>query len=109
MAAQRRCMPWMAVEKDDRFEGPNGVARLLDLFEGRRQVIVERAFNAPEVTTYPRSGGPYPGRACVGCPFGADEVPHPATWEISVAEHFVMLAGVRKAIPRTECSVRSPR
>ena len=26
MAAQRRRMPWMAVEKDYRFEGPNGPA-----------------------------------------------------------------------------------
>jgi predicted dithiol-disulfide oxidoreductase (DUF899 family) len=52
MAAQRRCMPWMAVEKDYRFKGPNGPASLLDLFEGRRQLIVYRAFYGPEVTTY---------------------------------------------------------
>ncbi|HEY2948449.1 MAG TPA: DUF899 domain-containing protein [Micromonosporaceae bacterium] len=78
MAAQRRRMPWMAVEKDYRFEGPNGPARLLDLFEGRRQLIVYRAFYAPDVTTYPQSGGAYPERACVGCSFGADQVAHPA-------------------------------
>ena len=47
-------MPWMAVEKDYRFEGPNGPASLLDLFEGRRQLIVYRSFYAPDVTTYPR-------------------------------------------------------
>jgi hypothetical protein len=40
LAAERRRMPWMAVEKDYRFEGPNGPASLLDLFEGRRQLIV---------------------------------------------------------------------
>jgi predicted dithiol-disulfide oxidoreductase (DUF899 family) len=34
MAAQRRRMPWMAVEKDYRFEGPDGPVSLLDLFEG---------------------------------------------------------------------------
>ena len=28
MAAERRRMPWMAVEKDYRFEGPNGPASL---------------------------------------------------------------------------------
>jgi predicted dithiol-disulfide oxidoreductase (DUF899 family) len=28
MAAKRRRMPWMAVEKDYRFEGPNGPASL---------------------------------------------------------------------------------
>src|SRR4029453_16925597 len=78
MAAERRRMPWMAVERDYRFEGPNGPASLADLFEGRRQLIVYRAFYAPDVTTYPASGGPYPERACVGCSFGADQVAHPA-------------------------------
>ena len=52
MAAQRRRMPWMAVEKEYRFDGPNGPASLDDLFEGRRQMIVSRAFYGPEVTTY---------------------------------------------------------
>jgi predicted dithiol-disulfide oxidoreductase (DUF899 family) len=77
MAAARRRMPWMAVEKDYRFEGPNGPARLLDLFEGRRQLIVYRAFYGPEVTTY-AEGGSYPERACVGCSFVADQVANPA-------------------------------
>ena len=67
LAAQRRRMPWMAVEKDYRFEGPNGPASLADLFQGRRQLIVYRAFYAPDVTTYPEAGGAYPERACVGC------------------------------------------
>ena len=34
LAAKRRRMPRMAVEKDYAFEGPNGPASLLDLFEG---------------------------------------------------------------------------
>src|SRR5919106_1459152 len=75
LAAERRRMPWMAVEKDYAFEGPAGPASLLDLFEGRRQLIVYRAFYAPDVTT---AGGPYPQRACVGCSFVADQVAHPA-------------------------------
>ncbi len=40
LAAERRRMPRMAVEKEYRFEGPDGPATLLDLFEGRRQLIV---------------------------------------------------------------------
>ena len=76
MAARRRRMPWMAVEKDYRFEGPNGPVTPLDLFEGRRQLIVYRAFYGPEVTTY--AEGAYPERACVGCSFVADQVAHPA-------------------------------
>ena len=49
LAAQRRRMPRMAVEKDYRFEGPGGPAGLLDLFEGRRQLIVYRFFFEPGV------------------------------------------------------------
>jgi len=76
MAAERRRMPWMAVEKDYRFEGPDGSLSLVDLFHGRRQLIVYRAFYGPEVTTYAK-GGSYPDRACVGCSFVADQVAHP--------------------------------
>src|SRR5215203_2139960 len=78
LAAERRRMPRMAVEKDYRFEGPDGPASLLDLFAGRRQLIVYRAFYAPDVTTYPASGGSYPERACAGCSLVADQVAHPA-------------------------------
>src|SRR5215471_11658066 len=77
LAAERRRMPWMAVEKEYSFEGPNGPASLADLFKGRRQLIVYRAFYGPEVTTY-AEGGAYPERACVGCSSGADQVANPA-------------------------------
>jgi predicted dithiol-disulfide oxidoreductase (DUF899 family) len=78
LAAKRRRMPWMAVDKEYRFEGPAGAMILADLFEGRRQLIVYRAFYAPDVTTYPSTGGSYPMRACGGCSFLADQVAHPA-------------------------------
>jgi predicted dithiol-disulfide oxidoreductase (DUF899 family) len=77
LAAERRRMPWMAVDKEYRFDGPDGPASLHDLFDGRRQLVVYRAFYAPDVTTYPE-GGAYPERACVGCSFVADQVAHPA-------------------------------
>jgi len=77
LAAERRRMPWMAVEKEYRFEGPRGPVSLADLFEGRRQLVVYRAFYAPDVTTY-AEGGSYPERACVGCSMVADQVAHPA-------------------------------
>ena len=57
LAAERRRMPWLAVEKSYRFEGPDGPASLLDLFGGRRQLVVYRAFYEPDVTTFPASGG----------------------------------------------------
>src|SRR5258708_2438510 len=43
MAAERRRMPWMALEKAYEFEGPSGKASLVDLFEGRRQLMLYRA------------------------------------------------------------------
>jgi predicted dithiol-disulfide oxidoreductase (DUF899 family) len=77
LAAERRRMPWVEVETDYRFEGPSGPVSLADLFEGRRQLVVYRAFYGPEVTTY-AEGGSYPERACVGCSMVADQVAHPA-------------------------------
>jgi predicted dithiol-disulfide oxidoreductase (DUF899 family) len=69
LAAERRRMPWLAVEKEYRFEGPNGPSSLLDLFEGRRQLIVYRAFFEPGVSGWPE-------RACRGCSMVADQVAH---------------------------------
>jgi predicted dithiol-disulfide oxidoreductase (DUF899 family) len=69
MAAQRRRMPWMAVEKKYEFDGPQGKASLLDLFDGRRQLILYRAFFEPGVFGWP-------DHACRGCSFGADQIAH---------------------------------
>jgi predicted dithiol-disulfide oxidoreductase (DUF899 family) len=71
LAAERRRMPWVAVEKQYIFEGPKGKATLLDLFDGRRQLIVYRAFFEPGVVGWPE-------HACVGCSMVADQVAHPA-------------------------------
>jgi predicted dithiol-disulfide oxidoreductase (DUF899 family) len=70
-------MPWMAMEKDYGFEGPNGSLSFADLFDGRRQLVVYRAFYEPGITTT-APGTSYPDRACVGCSFVADQVAHPA-------------------------------
>ena len=40
LAAERRRQPIMRVEREYEFEGPNGKATLLDLFEGRRQLFI---------------------------------------------------------------------
>src|SRR5215212_11874768 len=69
LAAKRRRMPLMLVEKDYVFEGPNGPAGLLDLFEGRRQLVLYRFFYEPGVHGWPERG-------CGGCSFGADQVAH---------------------------------
>jgi len=67
LAAQRRRMPWTPVEGRYVFEGPNGRASLLDLFEGRRQLVLYRAFFEPGVYGWP-------DHACRGCSLGADQV-----------------------------------
>jgi predicted dithiol-disulfide oxidoreductase (DUF899 family) len=71
LAAKRRRMPWQAVEKDYVFEGPNGRASLVDLFDGRRQLILYRAFFDPDVAGWP-------DHACIGCSMLADQVAHVA-------------------------------
>ena len=38
--AERRRLPMIKIEKDYRFEGPNGNASLLDLFEDRLQLVI---------------------------------------------------------------------
>src|SRR5215207_8207918 len=69
LAAERRRMPWLAVPNKYEFEGPSGKVSLLDLFEGRRQLIVYRAFFEPGVFGWPE-------HACRGCSFVADQVAH---------------------------------
>jgi predicted dithiol-disulfide oxidoreductase (DUF899 family) len=49
LASERRRMPWAAVETPYAFDGPEGRVSLLDLFHGRRQLIVYRAFFEPGV------------------------------------------------------------
>jgi predicted dithiol-disulfide oxidoreductase (DUF899 family) len=71
LAAERRRMPWLAVEKEYAFEGPEGKVSLLGLFEGRRQLIVYRAFFEPGVHGWPE-------HACIGCSLVADQVAHVA-------------------------------
>jgi predicted dithiol-disulfide oxidoreductase (DUF899 family) len=71
LAAERRRMPWMAVTKAYEFDTPKGKASLLDLFDGRRQLIVYRAFFEPGVHGWPE-------HACDGCSMVADHVAHVA-------------------------------
>jgi predicted dithiol-disulfide oxidoreductase (DUF899 family) len=65
LAAERRRQPMVRIEKDYVFDGPDGEARLIDLFEGRRQLIV-----------YHFMFGPNQEVGCDGCSFFADQVGH---------------------------------
>ena len=72
LAAERRRMPWMAVEKAGayRFETSAGPKNLVELFDGRRQLILYRAFYEPGVHGWPE-------HACRGCSMVADHVADP--------------------------------
>lgn len=65
LAAERRRLPMVRIEKDYRLEGENGPARLIDLFEGRRQLIV-----------YHVMFGPTWRQGCVGCSMSVDNIGH---------------------------------
>jgi predicted dithiol-disulfide oxidoreductase (DUF899 family) len=63
LAAERRRLPMVRIEKDYAFDGPGGEASLLDLFEGRRQLIL-----------YHFMFGPSQEVGCDGCSMVTDSV-----------------------------------
>ncbi|MEY2470283.1 MAG: hypothetical protein QOF21_2981 [Actinomycetota bacterium] len=60
---ERRELPMVEVEKDYLFDGPDGQVRLLDMFEGRRQLIVYHFMFHPEWD-----------EGCPSCTAGTDEI-----------------------------------
>jgi predicted dithiol-disulfide oxidoreductase (DUF899 family) len=48
LSQERRQLPWVKVEKDYVFDGPNGAETLSDLFDGRSQLIVYHFMFAPD-------------------------------------------------------------
>jgi predicted dithiol-disulfide oxidoreductase (DUF899 family) len=63
ISEERRKLPMVKVEKEYLFEGPNGKLTLLDLFEGRRQLIVRHFMFEPDAEV-----------GCIGCSMQADSV-----------------------------------
>ena len=63
IVAERRKLPMVKVEKNYLFEGPNGTITLLDMFEGRRQLIVRHFMFGPDDE-----------EGCIGCTMQADSV-----------------------------------
>ena len=50
LAAERRRLPMVRIEKEYVFAGPNGEASLLDVFDGRRQLAVYHLMFAPDMS-----------------------------------------------------------
>src|SRR5690349_4410195 len=67
LAAERRRLPMVRIDKDYVFEGPRGEARLLDMFEDRPQLILYHFMFAPGVHGWPDAG-------CDGCSMFVDQV-----------------------------------
>jgi predicted dithiol-disulfide oxidoreductase (DUF899 family) len=65
LAAERRRLPMVRIEKSYTFDGPDGKSTLLDLFEGRSQLLL-----------YHFMFGPNQEAGCDGCSMFADQVGH---------------------------------
>jgi predicted dithiol-disulfide oxidoreductase (DUF899 family) len=63
LTTQRRELPWMLVDKEYVFDGPNGQHSLSDLFQGRSQLFVYHFMFGPEWE-----------EGCTGCSFLCDHV-----------------------------------
>jgi predicted dithiol-disulfide oxidoreductase (DUF899 family) len=69
LAAERRRQPMLEIEKDYRLDGPGGEARLVDLFDGRSQLILYHFMFGPGASGWPDAG-------CDGCSMFVDQVGH---------------------------------
>jgi predicted dithiol-disulfide oxidoreductase (DUF899 family) len=76
LAAERRALPWVRIDKDYVFDAPEGRRALPELFEGRRQLMVQHFML-----------GPGWEQGCPSCSYMADHTdgmrPHLAQRDIS--------------------------
>jgi predicted dithiol-disulfide oxidoreductase (DUF899 family) len=69
LAAERRRQPMVKIDKEYVFDGPEGKRSLLELFDGRRQLLLYHFMYSPKVEGWPEAG-------CPGCTMFADQVSH---------------------------------
>jgi predicted dithiol-disulfide oxidoreductase (DUF899 family) len=67
LAAERRRLPMVRIERDYVFDGSDGKARLIDLFERRRQLILYHFMFGPGAEGWPTAG-------CPGCSWVAHHI-----------------------------------
>jgi predicted dithiol-disulfide oxidoreductase (DUF899 family) len=94
LSAKRRALPWVKIEKDYRFHGPDGEASFGDLFGKQKQLIVQHFMFAPEWE-----------KPCKSCSFWADGFN-------GVAEHLAQRATRLVAIsraPRAKLDARAKK
>ena len=83
LAAERRQLPWVKVEKNYVFDSPDGKKTLADLFDGRSQLIV-----------YHFMFGPDWNEGCPSCSFNMD---HTDGSLVHLAQRDVSFAAVSRA------------
>jgi predicted dithiol-disulfide oxidoreductase (DUF899 family) len=69
LAAERRRLPMVRIDKSYVFAGPDGEVSLLDLFEGRRQLLLYHFMFGPGAPGWPEKG-------CDGCSMVVDQICH---------------------------------
>ena len=83
LAAERRALPWVKVEKAYMFDTKSGPESLAALFDGRRQLIVHHLMYAPEWSA-----------GCPSCSFQAEHIDGPAP---HLERHNVRIIAVSRA------------
>jgi len=83
LAAQRRALPWLRIEKSYSFDAAGGRRSLAELFDGRSQLIVHHLMFAPHWEA-----------ACPGCSFQAEHIDGPAR---HLVQHNVTILAVSRA------------
>jgi predicted dithiol-disulfide oxidoreductase (DUF899 family) len=83
LAAERRRLPWVRVEKEYIFDGPAGAVTLSQLFDGRSQLFIKHFMM-----------GPGQAQQCVGCSL---EVDHLVGIRVHLEHHDLSYAVVARA------------
>jgi predicted dithiol-disulfide oxidoreductase (DUF899 family) len=83
LAAARRGLPWLRIEKSYSFDTEQGGKTLAELFSGRDQLLVHHLMYAPEWNA-----------ACPGCSFQAEHIDGPAQ---HLSQHNVTIVAVSRA------------
>lgn len=83
IAGERRALPWVHIDKNYVFETPEGWRTLADLFDGRRQLLVQHFMLAPGWE-----------QGCPSCSFMAD---HSDGMTVHLAHRDVTLVAVSRA------------
>src|SRR5262249_7398530 len=83
LARRRQELPWVRIDKEDRFENDEGKASLADLFKGRSQLLVYHFMFGPDYTA-----------GCPSCSMIADAF---NGFAIHLANHDVTLMAISRA------------